>query len=227
MKKIAQRLTQWLVALAAAMPLAHAQVRSSANYAITVDQVNSGGGSASSANYSLRSSVGQPFNTAPMSSASYANRPGFQAASPAPFLNLSPTAIAFGNQAVGTTSNSQGVTLMNAGNVVINLGVLGVSGMNAGDFSQSNLCGSSLGVATNCVVNVFFTPTALGTRSGALDVTSNAPQNLASVGLSGTGTGVPDIDLSATTLSFGVRAVGSASSPLSVTVANLGSATLD
>ena len=50
-----------------ALPAA-AQVRSSANYAITVDQINSGGGAASSANYQLRGSIGQPFDTQPMSS---------------------------------------------------------------------------------------------------------------------------------------------------------------
>ena len=206
---------------------AHAQVRSSPNYAITVDQINSGGGAASSANFTLRGTVGQPFNTAPMSSANYANRPGFQAASPSPFLQITPIGLNFANQAVGTTSVSRSVTLFNAGNVLINLGALGFSGTNAGEFSQSNVCGASIGVAAGCLVNVFFTPAALGTRTGSLDITSNAPQNVASVGLTGTGTGVPDIDLSATTLSFSTRPVGSASSAMSVTVANLGTATLD
>jgi len=227
MKKIAQRLTQWLVALAAAMPLAHAQVRSSANYAITVDQVNSGGGSASSANFTLRGSIGQPFDTAPMSSASFSNRPGFQASSPAPFLTIAPTALAFAGQPVGTASLGQTVTLTNSGNVVVGLSAIGIGGTHPNDFGQTNGCGSSLGVGTNCAVSVVFTPTALGGRLGLLNIGSNAPQTAAGVNLSGTGTGVPDVRLSATTLVFSTRPVGSASSAQSVTVSNVGTATLD
>jgi hypothetical protein len=213
-----------LACLAIVVP-AQAQVRSSANYAITVDQINSGGGAASSANYMMRGSIGQPFDTQPMSSANYANRPGFQASSPAPFLTVSPTSLLFGDQAVATSSVAQGVTLTNSGNVAIDLSPIGISGANAGDFGQGG-CGSSIAVAGNCVTSVVFTPQAVGLREAALDISANAPSNATSVALSGTGVGVPDIDVSPTDVNFGNRALGVPGS-LTLTMSNTGSATLN
>jgi len=220
------RLVPGLLILMTCAPLAHAQVRSSANYAITVDQLNSGGGAASSANYVMRGSVGQPFDTQPMSSESYANRPGFQAASPSPFLTVSPTSLLFGDQAVATSSAAQGVTLTNSGNVAIDLGPIGISGANAGDFGQGG-CGSSIAVAGNCVTSVVFTPQAVGPRSASLDISSSAPSNAASVPLSGNGLGVPDIDVSQTDVDFGPRVVGVPGPAQTLIVSNTGSATLN
>ena len=76
--------TAILVAFLICVLNVHAQVRSSANYAITVDEVNSGGGSSGSVNYLLRGTIGQPVAGTPMSSANYANNGGLQAATPSP-----------------------------------------------------------------------------------------------------------------------------------------------
>ncbi len=57
-----------------------------------------------------------------------------------------------------------------------------------GDFSQTNNC-SSVATGSSCTVNVTFKPTASGTRTGTLTVTSNANNSPATVGLTGSGIG--------------------------------------
>jgi hypothetical protein len=45
---------------------------------------------------------------------------------------------------VGTTSATQTVTLTNPGSVALSLTSIVFSGTNAGDYAQSNTCGSSV-----------------------------------------------------------------------------------
>jgi hypothetical protein len=215
-----------LVVLALAAPRAHSQVRSSANFQMIVDGINAGGGAAGSASFRLRGSIGQPFSARAMASASYAGNTGLQAITPAPYLNIAPAALAFGNQALGGTSGALGVTLANMGNVPIDLSAIGLGGAHPGDFGQSNACGPSLAIGASCAVSVLFTPTQVGARSAQLDIASSAPQNAPGAGLSGTGVGVPEIELSATAIGFGAQRVGVAGAPQSATVSNVGSATL-
>jgi hypothetical protein len=87
---------------------------------------------------------------------------------------------AFGSQNVGTTSASQTFMLTNTGQ-----GAMSVSVGTTGDFSETDNCGTSLAYGASCDINVAFSPTASGTRVGALTVTSNA--GTYSSGLSGTG----------------------------------------
>lgn len=106
-------------------------------------------------------------------------------------IALTPTALAFASQAFGTPSAVQTVTLGNNGNTALKVDSIQVSG----DFAQTNNCPAALPAASNCAVQVVFTPTALGIRSGTLTVTDNvqAPQTL---NLSGTGS---DFDLASST----------------------------
>jgi hypothetical protein len=55
------------------------------------------------------------------------------------------------------------------------------------DFAQTNNCGSVLAAAASCTINVTFTPTATGTRTGALWITDNAVGSPQAISLSGTG----------------------------------------
>ena len=68
-----------LALLVASVP-AHAQVRSSANFAIVTDAVEAAGGASSSAGYVLRASAGLAFATPPMVGTNYNSQPGLQAA---------------------------------------------------------------------------------------------------------------------------------------------------
>jgi hypothetical protein len=65
-----------------------------------------------------------------------------------------------------------------------------------GDFAQTNTCGTSIAAGGSCTVSVKFTPTASGTRTGSLTVTSNATNSPATVALSGTGAGSTPANLS-------------------------------
>jgi hypothetical protein len=84
---------------------------------------------------------------------------------------------------VGTTSASQPVSLSNSGNASLAISSISASG----DFGQSNNCGASLAAGANCTINVTFTPTAGGDRTGTLSVTNNASGSPHSVSLSGRG----------------------------------------
>jgi uncharacterized protein (TIGR03437 family) len=59
-----------------------------------------------------------------------------------------------------------------------------------GDFAQTNNCGTTLPAGTTCYINVTFTPTAIGIRTGTVTITDNAPSASQSVKLMGVGTNV-------------------------------------
>jgi endonuclease/exonuclease/phosphatase family metal-dependent hydrolase len=82
---------------------------------------------------------------------------------------------------IGLTSTGQQLTLTNTGETTVSITGFTV----AGDFSQSNNCGSSLAVGASCAVNVVFKPTAVGTRTGSITLAGSA--TVAPVTLTGTG----------------------------------------
>jgi F5/8 type C domain/Pectate lyase superfamily protein/Abnormal spindle-like microcephaly-assoc'd, ASPM-SPD-2-Hydin len=104
---------------------------------------------------------------------------GFPASWP---LDVSPTMLTFENQAVGSTSSSQPVTILNAGTASTTIGSIAASGA----FSQTNNCGSSLASDSTCTVNVTFTPSASGLSTGTLSIPSGEPANPDTVRLAGT-----------------------------------------
>ena len=99
-------------------------------------------------------------------------------------LKASPSSVAFGNVAVGSTSAAQTVTVSNPGTTTAALSSVSATG----PFSQTNNCGSSLAAGASCSVQVSFTPTAAGAANGTLSIASNAPGSPLTVTLSGTGT---------------------------------------
>jgi hypothetical protein len=101
----------------------------------------------------------------------------------APVVSLSSTSLSFSSQTVGTTSRSQSVTLRNTGTAALNINSIAASG----DFSQMSTCGSSVAAGSSCRISVKFTPTATGTRTGAVTITDNAAGSPHIVSLTGTG----------------------------------------
>jgi len=140
-------------------------------------------------------------------------------------VNLTATSLIFGSQTLGTTSGVQPVTLSNTGNATLNITSLVVTGANAGDFAQTNTCGSSVLAGGNCTISVTFTPTAPGSRTASVTITDNAPGSPQTVSLTGTGSG-PVVALSASNLSFSSQAVGSTSGTQTLTLNNTGNAPL-
>ncbi|HEV2381740.1 MAG TPA: SBBP repeat-containing protein [Terriglobia bacterium] len=109
-------------------------------------------------------------------------------------LTLTPKALVFPVQVIGTTSPSQVVQLVNGSQSAVTITAISASG----DFAETNTCGvlpnivnagSVLNAGASCAVTVTFTPTASGSRTGSLTITDNASSS-PSAGLSGTGGGV-------------------------------------
>jgi hypothetical protein len=145
----------------------------------------------------------------------------------APLASLSPNSLTYATeQALGTISSGQDVTLTNTGTAALT--VTGIAA--SGDFAAAtNSCGSSLAAGANCVIVVTFTPTAVGSRYGTLTVTDNSGGTAGStqtVALEGTGQGGPVATLSASALSFGSQPLNTTSSLKSLTLTNSGTATM-
>src|SRR5215472_10398728 len=60
-------------------------------------------------------------------------------------VKLVPTSLSFGGQKVGTTSAPKNVTVTNVGATTLTINSIGLTGPNAGDFSQTHTCGGTLG----------------------------------------------------------------------------------
>ena len=76
----------------------------------------------------------------------------------------SPTALTFDNQAIGTTSAVQTITLQNSGNAALMVTSIQVSG----DFSESDNClNLAVAAGANCAIQVKFAPNATATAMGS------------------------------------------------------------
>jgi probable HAF family extracellular repeat protein len=97
-------------------------------------------------------------------------------------LSVTPSTLAFASETVGKQSLAQTVTVDNNGPTPFGFNPM----LLTGDFSQTNNCGASLAVGSSCSIQVTFTPTAPGTRTGMLTVASGGTSY--TVNLTGTGT---------------------------------------
>jgi len=102
-------------------------------------------------------------------------------ASPAPPVTAKPESLIFSTQLLNTRSAAQSVVLTNSGSTAVSLASVGISG----DFARTGLCPASLGAGGSCTLSVTFTPTAAGTRTGAL--TFSLSSGVVTVGLTGIG----------------------------------------
>ena len=138
----------------------------------------------------------------------------------APVVGLSPDSLTFASQTVGTSSPVQAVSLTNAGTSTMTISSITATG----DYSQTNTCAGTLAAGKNCTISITFTPTAGGTRGGAVTIysASNSPQSVLLIGSGASGTA----SLSATSLSFGNQNIWTTSASKKVTLTNKGSAPL-
>ena len=102
-------------------------------------------------------------------------------------VQVSPPALNFGDQAVGTTSNPQTATITNTGTADLHIAGVAIRGTNFGDFAQTTTCGSKLAAGGSCTVNVTFTPTAKGDRHASLKIADDGGASPQAVPLTGTG----------------------------------------
>lgn len=148
-------------------------------------------------------------------------------------VSLSPSAVPFGNQSVGTTSAAQQVTLTNTGNINLVISALSLTGANTSDFQilpspQTTCAIGGAGVPANggnCIIAVDFAPQSSGPLSASVSITDNAASSPQTIALSGTGT-QPNVQFSPTAMNFGSVNTGSASTPVTVTLTNTGNQAL-
>lgn len=101
----------------------------------------------------------------------------------APAVTLSANNLAFPDEAPGSASASQAVTLSNSGTAPLK--IIGTSvGAN---FQEVDDCVSPLAVGAQCSINVTFVPTTTGNLLGTVTLTDNAPGSPHTISLSGNG----------------------------------------
>jgi hypothetical protein len=135
--------------------------------------------------------------------------------------SLTPNALAFGNQDVGTQSQPQTVTLTNVGSSDLVIQQIGVDGNDPNDFTQSNKCPGSLPPNQSCQIQVVFDPTQGGSRSAWLYVNYEGVGSPQTVALTGTGIDLT-VSLTPSSMKFASRLVHTTSPPQTATLTNTG-----
>lgn len=132
-------------------------------------------------------------------------------------LTFSASSLNFGLLQIGLTSQSQAVTVTNVSGHAVNF----TSIASSGDYAQSNTCPVTMNAGQNCTITVTFTPTAQGTRSGAVTLKDNSPGSpTQTIVLSGAGETLA-LGFTPASINFGGDFVGS-SSTQSATLTNDG-----
>jgi subtilase family serine protease len=107
---------------------------------------------------------------------------------PAIKILTNPPSLTFPSQLIGIPSPGE-VDFENGGSTPLDPLAIAITGTNASDFGAVNHCQSPLAPAGTCAVQITFTPSATGTRTAIMAVTSaNAANSPRVVSLSGTGT---------------------------------------
>ena len=133
---------------------------------------------------------------------------------------VAPSSLAFGNQTLGTISSAQSIIVTNTGENPVTVSAVTATA----DFAETDNC-TTAPVTASCTINVTFSPTVGGSRTGTLTISDNAQGNPHIVTLGGTGlAGVAQ--LSASSLTFTALTVGTASAVQTINVTNSGNGTL-
>jgi sugar lactone lactonase YvrE len=128
--------------------------------------------------------------------------------------------MAFGSVPLGTTSPAQTLIVSNP-NV---FAATGTSISASGDFSAASNC-PAIAPLTTCSVNITFTPSVAGTRTGNLTVIDAQMTGQLSASLTGAGT-APGIQFSTPALDFGSVVNTASSYGQTITIQNTGTAAL-
>jgi len=137
-------------------------------------------------------------------------------------LVANPTSFTFGSVQIGASKSLTG-TLTNSGGASLTISAAAASGTG---FSLSGLApGLILAAGQSTSFTVLFSPTASGSASGSLNITSNGENPNLSIPLSGTGVTAGDLVANPTSVAFGSVQVGAPKS-LTETLTNSGGTTL-
>jgi hypothetical protein len=137
------------------------------------------------------------------------------------FATVNATSLTFASQLSGTASSAQTVTLTNTGSAVLTPTTIAVTG----DFSETDNCQqATVNAGASCAIQVTFTPTQAGSRSGQMTIFANVYGGQFIVALSGTATAPGNVTLTPPTVDFNQVEVGTTSTPLQVEAGNSGGA---
>ena len=130
---------------------------------------------------------------------------------PTPEVTLNPagTFNLAGTTTQGTTAPPQNLTISNTGTGPLHVTAIGISGLNAGDFSVagSNCLGTAVAAGATCTIPVTFAPLATGIRTTTLTITDDAANSPQLVTINGTAvTAVTIVAAAGATLSASVSA---------------------
>jgi hypothetical protein len=102
-------------------------------------------------------------------------------------IALFPSSIDFGTQIINTSSPPKTIGMTNTGADALAITSIGT----AGDYAQTNSCGTSVASGASCQIAILFTPTATGTRTGSLTVADSATGSPHTISLTGVGGSAP------------------------------------
>jgi len=141
---------------------------------------------------------------------------------------LSPSAVNFGNQPVGVTSQGLIVTLANLTGSALTITKVSIGGANAADFAVgTSTCTGSIAAGATCSIAVTFTPSVMAAETATLSVSDSDASSPQSVPLTGTGTAPPSpVFLSPATVNFGNQNISTTSTAQTVTLKNNSTATV-
>lgn len=155
---------------------------------------------------------------------------GVAASNPTPTLSLSPGNLDFGNQAVGTFSREDTITVSNFGSEPLQVNQVRLEGETLLDFqiTRDTCTNNTVNPNRSCQISVRFGPRTPGYRSARVEITSNDPRGTARVFLSGVGTQPTQagIRVNPTRLNFGRVNLETASPARTVVIQNTGNAPL-
>ena len=139
-----------------------------------------------------------------------------------PVVSLDTLVLNFGNQLLNVSSAPKTATLTNTG--VAPLQIVGIT--TAGEFHVTHNCGTALAPNASCTISATFLPTLLGSKGGTVKVATNAPTSPQQINTFGTGIS-PPVYWSPQSLTFKAQAIGTKSSPQTISVLNNQSQTLN
>ncbi len=145
-----------------------------------------------------------------------------------PQLAVNPSSVHFFSTQIGVTSPAQSVTLSNPGNASVTVSSITLGGSNPGMFAHSATTPLIIPAGGTSVVNVTFTPTAVGSPSASLSFVHNGTTSSPLVvNLDGEAIPGPSaLEATPSTFDFGQVAVNASSAAQVFTLSNTGSDTI-
>ena len=120
----------------------------------------------------------------------------------------------FGSVPVGTTAPSQTRTITNTGDKTLNITSILPT---ASQYSATNTCGKTLAANASCTITTSFTPDAVGSENGTVEITDDSSTNPQEINTFGTGQA--PLTFNPTKLTFPNTTVGN-SSTMTATLTN-------